>query len=133
DLADALAARVLEHVRALIDRAAAPAAVVTPSDVPGARLDPEQLAAFLARLEAKGIQPGEIADIYELSPLQEGMLYHALTASTGSLYHQRLSVTLRGSLRPADFRRAWLTVIARHDALRTAFFFEEAAKPLQVV
>jgi amino acid adenylation domain-containing protein/non-ribosomal peptide synthase protein (TIGR01720 family) len=134
DLARALSQRVLEHVRALVECCADSAtSVLTPADVPAARLDQSRLDGFLARLAAKGVQPGHITDIYELSPLQEGMLYHWLTAATGTLYKQRMSVTFRGDLRIEDFRRAWQTVIDRHEALRTAFFYEETSKPLQVV
>lgn len=73
-----------------------------------------------------------VEDIYPLSPMQQLMLVHALSAAGGVL-HEQLSCTLEGELDAAALRRAWESVVARHGALRTAFAWEGLKKPVQVV
>ncbi|NEQ47693.1 MAG: amino acid adenylation domain-containing protein [Leptolyngbya sp. SIOISBB] len=74
-----------------------------------------------------------VQDIYELSPMQQGMLFHTLYAPASGVYFEQRSCLLAGSLDVAAFKRAWQAVVERHAVLRTAFYWEEADKPLQVV
>jgi amino acid adenylation domain-containing protein len=74
-----------------------------------------------------------IEDIYPLSPLQQGMLFHTLYDPESEVYFEQLSYALRGALDKEALRRAWQGVIDRHTILRTAFFWERREKPLQVV
>ncbi|MBR8840828.1 MAG: amino acid adenylation domain-containing protein, partial [Stigonema ocellatum SAG 48.90 = DSM 106950] len=74
-----------------------------------------------------------IADIYELSPMQQGMLFHTLYAPKSGVYFEQLSCTLQGNLNVLAFKQAWQEVVARHAILRTSFYWEEVDKPLQVV
>jgi hypothetical protein len=74
-----------------------------------------------------------IEDIYELTPLQKGILFHCLHAPELGLYFIQLSYTLHGNLNTTAFERAWQKVVDRHTALRTGFYWEEIDKPLQVV
>ena len=74
-----------------------------------------------------------IEDIYELSPLQLGMLFHNIYAPEASTYFEQHSTTLNGPLDLPTFKRAWETVVARYGVLRTSFYWEEIEKPLQVV
>ncbi|AFZ23811.1 non-ribosomal peptide synthase [Cylindrospermum stagnale PCC 7417] len=74
-----------------------------------------------------------IEDIYELTPLQKGILFHSLYNPELGLYFIQISYTLGGNLNIVAFERAWQTVIYRHTALRTGFYWEEIDKPLQVV
>ena len=75
----------------------------------------------------------EIEEIYELSPMQQAMLFHSLYAPGSGVYILQLSLRLTGRLDGEAFERAWRLLLARHDALRTAFFWEDLEKPLQVV
>ncbi|HEY7557690.1 MAG TPA: amino acid adenylation domain-containing protein [Candidatus Binatia bacterium] len=75
----------------------------------------------------------DIEDIYELSSLQQGILFHSLEAPQSGIYCMRLSYALRGSLDVRTFERAWQHVIDRHPILRTSFHWQDLAKPLQVV
>ncbi len=74
-----------------------------------------------------------LEDIYELAPLQEGMLFHHLSAPGSGLYCEQMGFDLEGPLDEALFARAWQEVIGRHPALRTSFQWEGLEKPLQVV
>ena len=74
-----------------------------------------------------------IADIYELSPMQQGLLFHTLYAPDSGVYFNQFSCTLHGNLNVAAFQHAWQQVVEKHPILRTAFYWEELEKPLQVV
>ncbi|MFO0760428.1 MAG: amino acid adenylation domain-containing protein [Byssovorax sp.] len=74
-----------------------------------------------------------IENIYSLSPLQQGILFHAVLGSEASAYFMQYGWTLTGSVDLGAFTRAWEAVVARHPILRTAFVWERVDKPLQVV
>ncbi|MBC1218684.1 amino acid adenylation domain-containing protein [Nostoc sp. UCD121] len=74
-----------------------------------------------------------IENIYELSPVQQGILFHNLYESESGAYFVQLSYGLRGMLNIAAFERAWERVVAHHSPLRTSFHWEGLDKPLQVV
>jgi len=75
----------------------------------------------------------EIEDIYGLSPLQQGMLFHTLSTENSKLYFEQHNFTLRGKLDISALRRAWDRVVERHTVLRTSFAWEEIKKPVQIV
>ncbi len=75
----------------------------------------------------------EIQDLYPLSPLQQGMLFHDLYAPESGMYVERLRYTIRGNLNIAAFEQAWRQVIERHPILSSAFVWEEVDEPLQIV
>jgi len=98
----------------------------TPSDVLLAQVTQGELDAFAAI-------GGEIDDVYPLSPMQEGLLFHALFEPESAVYFQQFRVRLVGDdLRPAAFKRAWADEMTRHPVLRTAFMWEQRARALQV-
>ncbi len=74
-----------------------------------------------------------MATSYELSPLQEGLLYHCLRAQDRALYVLQFNLTLRGGLNPQALLQAWQTVLDRHDTLRTSFTWEGVDSPVQRV
>ncbi|MFD2169293.1 non-ribosomal peptide synthetase [Tumebacillus lipolyticus] len=74
-----------------------------------------------------------IESLYELTPLQQGMLFHTLYAPDSGVYAVQLNMTLEGELNRAAFVRAFQQVMERHPILRTAFYWQELEKPLQVV
>ena len=74
-----------------------------------------------------------IEDVYTLSPMQEGFLYHSLYAPTSGIYVAQMSYTLHGNLNVAGFKQALQQVIDRHPILRTAFVWEGLNQPLQIV
>ncbi|MEH1798874.1 MAG: condensation domain-containing protein [Nostoc sp.] len=75
----------------------------------------------------------DIQDIYPLSPIQHGMLFHGLHTPEMGLYHSQFVYTFSGNLNVAAFKYAWQQVATRHTILRTSFYWEELDKPLQVV
>ncbi|MBH8554252.1 amino acid adenylation domain-containing protein [Nostocaceae cyanobacterium CENA357] len=79
------------------------------------------------------MNPENIQDIYELSPMQQGLLFHTLAAPNSGVYFEQLSCTLNGNLNISAFVQAWQQVVDRHPILRTAFYWEGLEQPFQVV
>src|SRR6476620_5647313 len=79
------------------------------------------------------MQVENLEDIYELSPLQQGLLFHSLYAPNSGVYIEQLSLTLSGEIDFTAFKWAWQQVMQRHPALRTGFYWEAIEKPHQVV
>ena len=74
-----------------------------------------------------------IQDMYELSALQHGMLFHAMLEPEANLYLEQVVIPFSGALEPRAFEAAWHDVISGNDVLRTSFHWQEIQKPLQVV
>jgi len=74
-----------------------------------------------------------VADIYGLSTMQEGMLFHSLKSESTSMYLEQFSCTLNGQINFEYFWNAWQAVIDHNSVLRTAFVWEGVKKPVQVV
>jgi len=72
-----------------------------------------------------------VADVYPLSPTQQGILFH--TMESPGVYLNQMCVALAG-VDPTLLRRAWRDVIGRHAALRTSVHVrKQSGEPLQVV
>ncbi|MFK3774286.1 amino acid adenylation domain-containing protein [Pseudomonas sp. NPDC089406] len=99
---------------------------LTPADVPLARLTQAQLALL-------PVAAREVADVYPLSPMQQGMLFHSLEPDAAALYINQTCVPVQG-LDVARFVAAWDQALASHDVLRTRFWQHSSlAEPLQIV
>ncbi|MGH9242045.1 MAG: condensation domain-containing protein, partial [Vicinamibacterales bacterium] len=76
---------------------------------------------------------GNIEDVYELSPMQQGMLFHLLYAPHSGVYNVQNTCVLHGLLDVERFKRVWQRIVDRHSILRTSFHWQSVARPLQVV
>jgi amino acid adenylation domain-containing protein/non-ribosomal peptide synthase protein (TIGR01720 family) len=86
----------------------------TPSDFPLARISQAQLDELsVATLE----------DLYPLSPMQQGMLFHTLYEPEVGAYISQLRLDIQG-LDPQRFAQAWQTALERHDILRSSFHWQ---------
>ncbi|VVP65084.1 Linear gramicidin synthase subunit B [Pseudomonas fluorescens] len=99
---------------------------VTPADFPLARLSQ-------AQLDGLPVKPAQIEDIYPLSPMQAGLLFHSLYESESGAYVNQLSVEACG-LDAERLGRAWQAVLDSHAILRSSFHFPEGFEaPVQLV
>ncbi|HEC0172797.1 TPA: amino acid adenylation domain-containing protein, partial [Pseudomonas aeruginosa] len=98
---------------------------VTPSDFPLAGLSQTQL-------DELSLDPDSVRDIYPLSPMQQGMLFHSLHGTEGDYVNQlRMDI---GGLDPDRFRAAWQATLDAHEILRSGFLWKDGwPQPLQVV
>ncbi|MCE6983470.1 hypothetical protein EI534_40215, partial [Pseudomonas frederiksbergensis] len=76
-----------------------------------------------AQLDRLPLAPGQMADIYSLSPMQQGMLFHALNAQTCGDNINQLRVQVQG-LDVERFRHAWQATLDAHDSLRSQFHWQ---------
>ncbi len=74
-----------------------------------------------------------VEDIYPLSPLQQGMLFHTLNEPNSGMYIEQYRCILSGELDVEKYKQAWEFIAKRHQALRTAFIWEGMDEPLQIV
>ncbi|MCA1579774.1 MAG: condensation domain-containing protein [Acidobacteria bacterium] len=74
-----------------------------------------------------------VQDIYLLSPMQQGLLFHALSDSANGAYVERVSWLLSGNVDVDAYRDAWEHTIKSHPILSTSFHFEGLDEPVQVV
>ena len=104
--------------------------VITPEMLPLIELTQEEIDEIVDRVPG-GIP--NIQDIYALSPLQDGILFHHLMASEGDPYviSNEMTFAERGLL--DRFLSAVQQVVDRHDILRTAFLWQGLSQPAQVV
>ncbi|HCS46629.1 MAG TPA: non-ribosomal peptide synthetase, partial [Pseudomonas sp.] len=88
----------------------------TPSDFPLARISQ-------AQLDALPVAVSTLEDLYPLSPMQQGMLFHTLHEPQVGAYISQLRLDIQG-LDPVRFAEAWQTALARHDILRSSFHWQ---------
>ncbi|RAV04858.1 hypothetical protein DQP55_25645, partial [Mycolicibacterium sp. GF69] len=78
-------------------------------------------------------QQYELVDVFPLTPLQQGLLFHANAAQArDDLYAVQLTVTLSGALDSDRLREAVDTVIERHPNL-AARFCPQFEEPVQII
>ncbi|NPU92068.1 MAG: amino acid adenylation domain-containing protein [Gammaproteobacteria bacterium] len=74
-----------------------------------------------------------IENIYSLSPLQQGLLFHSISEPDSRVYQPQLSLRIDGRLDVSAFATAWRQMLARHGVLRTAILWEDLDDAYQVV
>src|SRR5262249_17437150 len=99
---------------------------LTPSDIAPARLSQQQLDELCQRYR--------IADVLPLTPLQQGLLFHASTAAGNDddVYAVQLDITLSGPLDQHRLRDAVHMVVTRHPNL-AARFCPQFDEPVQAI
>src|ERR1044071_2139555 len=73
-----------------------------------------------------------IDSISYLSPLQDGLLFHAVYEPGADPYFMQYAFAIDGALDPDRFARAWQLLVDRHASLRTGFAWEGVPRPVQV-
>jgi len=106
--------------------------VLTPELLTLVTLDQSQIDGLVKQIPGGA---ANIQDIYPLGPLQEGILFHHLLGSPelGDTYIMPLPLSLPNQQYADRFIRALNYVVARHDVLRTAIFWDDLPRPVQVV
>jgi len=74
-----------------------------------------------------------IEDIYELTSMQQGMLFHSLYSEGSDAYIEQFCYDLSGELDIEIFKESWQRVVDRHSVLRTGFQWKGISKPVQLV
>ncbi|MFE3634311.1 non-ribosomal peptide synthase/polyketide synthase [Streptomyces sp. NPDC059168] len=98
----------------------------TPSDFPLARLD----QAAVDRIAGDG---RDVEDVYPLTPMQAGMLFHSLLDADSRTYVNQVQFVLSGVTDPRALAEAWQHTADANPVLRTHLVWRETPEPLQVV
>lgn len=126
-------ARVLKRIQGALERLGTLSltpniSAIEPHDFPLARLTkPEMLKLFAPQ------QWASIQDLYPLSPLQQGILFHELIESEMQIFLNQMSCRLHGPIDSNLFQKTWEMLIQRHTILRTSFHWGKLSHPLQAV
>ncbi|MEV6443363.1 non-ribosomal peptide synthase/polyketide synthase [Amycolatopsis sp. NPDC051716] len=122
-----LAEQVLTALREIAGHCAGPdAGGRTPSDFPLARLSAAELDTVAGDGRA-------VEDVYPLTPLQAGMVFHTLVDDGSPAYFEQVRIRLAGVTDPAALAAAWQRVVDRTPVLRTRLVWTGVEEPVQVV
>jgi amino acid adenylation domain-containing protein/non-ribosomal peptide synthase protein (TIGR01720 family) len=86
-----------------------------------------------AKLDQILYNASHVEDMYPLSPMQQGMLFHTLSEPQAHEYFTQASYMVQRNLQVEIFRQAWSQVVQRHSILRTSFLWHGLEEPLQIV
>ena len=76
----------------------------------------------------------QIEDVLPLSPLQEGLLFHALFDAQGpDIYTMQIAFVIDGPLQSDALQAAAEALVQRHASLRAAFRHDNLSRPVQII
>ncbi|QSW21547.1 amino acid adenylation domain-containing protein (plasmid) [Clostridium gasigenes] len=116
---------IIEHCKNKKDKEA------TPSDYSCNDLTIEELSELQKVYERENNY--KIKNIYNLTPMQEGMLFHALIDEKATAYFEQTSYIIEGNLDIGAMNNAFNMLIEKYDVLRTVIAHRSLEKPRQVV
>nr|WP_257791069.1 non-ribosomal peptide synthetase [Paenibacillus polymyxa] len=102
---------------------------LTPSDVLLKGLTLEQLDTIKEQTKTVG----ELENVYPLTPMQKGMLFHSLMNAETGVYFEQATFDLEGHFEPSLFEESLKLLVSRHAILRTNFYSGWHGQPLQIV
>lgn len=116
---------IIEHCRAK------ESVELSPSDYGDTELMFDELERIVKLYETE--QGVKVQRIYRLSPMQEGMFFHALSSPTSTMYCQQMVFDIQGKIDLTLFQESFNRMLDRHDILRTVFTDDGLKVPRQVV
>ncbi len=112
DLLKAVCEQVIEHCDAQDQ------IHLTPSDISLKDIKIGELDQFVQQTH----HLGDIENIYPLTPMQKGMLFHSLIDSASEAYFEQAAFDLKGFLDIEAFRMSLAQLAERYDILRTLLY-----------
>ncbi|AEI41578.1 non-ribosomal peptide synthetase [Paenibacillus mucilaginosus] len=127
-----LAASYKRHLLAIISHCVSrPDTERTPSDYLAGDLELEELEALKARYESGlGLR---IKEIYPLTPMQEGMLFHSLLGDPSGAYVEQRAFTVEGRFDVERFEESFHRLLDRYEILKSVVVHEGLQSPKQLI
>ncbi|WP_172284686.1 condensation domain-containing protein, partial [Chryseobacterium sp. LAM-KRS1] len=114
------------HLEKMIDESEGSEVILTPSDLTYKGLSFNTIQEINKK--------GDIEDIYELSPMQQGLYYHWLVEPKGATYFMQTSYRTKSEgLDLSEVEKAFGILVNRYTVLRTSFDNRYGEVPLQIV
>ncbi len=120
-----LGSYLLEELHTVVQHCRTAESSFTPSDFPLSQLTQRELDEVQAA--------HKVVNLYPLSPMQQGMLFHSLQVPGAGFYVNQRCIDIEGALDEKAFRRAWAEGMQRHTVLRTSFSWQDVREPVQIV
>ncbi|MFF9428401.1 amino acid adenylation domain-containing protein [Streptomyces sp. NPDC014746] len=120
---EAVARRCVSTLELLVRRGLGARAVRVPSDFPLASLTQDQLDRILK-------ETGGVDDLYDLTPLQSGMLLHSLMSGDYGGCH---IIECAPGLDESVVVEVWRELVRRHPVLRSSVRWQGLDRPVQIV
>ncbi|MFE2258785.1 amino acid adenylation domain-containing protein [Streptomyces cyaneofuscatus] len=120
---ESVARRCMSTIELLVRRGPEVRATRVPSDYPLASVTREQLDRLLK-------ETGRADDLYDLTPLQSGMLLHSLM---GGGYGGCHVIECAPGLDESDVLDVWRELVERHPVLRSSVHWQGLERPVQMV
>jgi amino acid adenylation domain-containing protein/non-ribosomal peptide synthase protein (TIGR01720 family) len=98
----------------------------SPSDFDLITVDQAQIDAFVTLVP-------ELDDVWPLTALQAGLLYHSQSARANDPYLVQVRLALAGRADPVRMQRALDALVSRHSILRVRLAYDCDARPVQLV
>ncbi|MBA9085511.1 amino acid adenylation domain-containing protein/non-ribosomal peptide synthase protein (TIGR01720 family) [Fontibacillus solani] len=102
---------------------------LTPSDVAMKGLSVEELDL----LAAQTAHIGELENVYMLTPMQKGMMFHYLMDPESGFYFEQMKLDVTGNFDPETFISSFNHLVQRHEVLRTSFITGLTSETVQAV
>jgi len=74
-----------------------------------------------------------LEEVYPLTPLQEGLLFHTLSRPNSGVYVMQHRYWIEGEVDVELFKAAWQAIVDAHAIFRTCFVWGDASRPRQRV
>ncbi|MFD1464185.1 amino acid adenylation domain-containing protein, partial [Paenibacillus farraposensis] len=102
---------------------------LTPSDVMLKHVTLDELDQLVERTR----DIGELENVYALTPMQKGMLFHSLMDADSGAYFEQTTFDLRGCFQVDVFQDSLNHLAQRHEIFRANFFSGWQDEPVQVI
>ncbi|HSV66550.1 MAG TPA: amino acid adenylation domain-containing protein, partial [Mycobacteriales bacterium] len=106
---------------------------VVAAHVVAAETEPAPQAPVTGTALPAGLDPGQVEDVYPLTPMQAGMVFHGLSQGDQGVYFEQATFVLDGVTDPRVLGTAWQRVVDATPVLRSSVVWEGVREPVQVV